>query len=448
MDYGNRHTAGSFSFPVLKPSELLRCMADLGMPFTEEDVAKPTTQRILAVYEHFTDMLMGVNRDQYSQPNFSVTQVLEYPELHQDSISLIAYYRQLRKLMVEVGVDDFNMRDILRPEPPRVRRCLSAIINFAKFREERLGVYETCTQKGEETVARRQILEVENGELSEKVNTLRLQRAEQEPAAQTLRESNSKLTADLRELQKQQTALTSSVEGFKREKNELSEALSKTQMTIMNLKQDCVRLRSRIVQSPEKLKASISEMNSTLNSDKTAVALTEKRARELQAKIDMMSSVEQDIRGCLKLMEECEVEKKRAETATAKVQVDKENIDKRRSDFRELDFREEQLKRQLNGANDKIARLEKHQTVKNSAMFAKLDKLKEEFRLADIEKQQCQAKTEENDRVKKDMVERAAELRQQEAIDAAGLAEVIGKLEAMVHNCLQTLEKAMFASSS
>ncbi|KAI8914738.1 Nuf2 family-domain-containing protein [Powellomyces hirtus] len=418
MDYGNRHTAGSFSFPVLKPSELLRCMADLGMPFTEEDVAKPTTQRILAVYEHFTDMLMGVNRDHYSQPNFSVTQVLEYPELHQDSISLIAYYRQLRKLMVEVGVDDFNMRDILRPEPPRVRRCLSAIINFAKFREERLGVYETCTQKGEETVARRQILEVENGELSEKVNTLRLQRAEQEPAAQALRESNSKLTADLRELQKQQTALTSSVEGFKREKNELSEALS------------------------------ISEMNSTLNSDKTAVALTEKRARELQAKIDMMSSVEQDIRGCLKLMEECEVEKKRAETATAKVQADKENIDKRRSDFRELDFREEQLKRQLNGANDKIARLEKHQTVKNSAMFAKLDKLKEEFRLANIEKQQCQAKTEENDRVKKDMVERAAELRQQEAIDAAGLAEVIGKLEAMVHNCLQTLEKAMFASSS
>ncbi|KAJ3016259.1 kinetochore-associated Ndc80 complex subunit nuf2 [Thoreauomyces humboldtii] len=449
MDYGNRNynAAGSFSFPVLKPSELLRCMGDLGMPFTEDDMNKPTTPRILAVYEHFTHIFMGVTREQYSQPSFNTVQILEYPELHQDSISLMAYYRQLRKLMVEVGVADFNMRDILRPEPPRVRRCLSAVINFAKFREERLGVYETCTAKGEETVARRQVLDVENRDLSEKVNSLRLKRAEQEPEIQALRNTNSALTADLRELQKQQAALTSGVDSLKREKNDLSESLSKTQMTILDLKQNCVRLKSRIVQSPEKLKASISDMNSNLQSDKATVASTEKRARELQVKIDMMSAVEQDITSCLKLMEECDAESKKAEVALRKVATDKENIDKRRSDMRELDFREEQLKRQLNGANDKLARLENHQSVKTGAINTKIEKLKEAFQLANIERTQNQRKTDENAQKALNLEAKTMELRRQEAVDAAGLDKMVAKLASEVSKYQLTLEKAMMVSS-
>ncbi|TPX67273.1 hypothetical protein SpCBS45565_g03982 [Spizellomyces sp. 'palustris'] len=446
MDYGGRHTAGSFSFPVLKPSELLRCMTDLGMPFSEEDLTKPTMQRILTVYEHFTEILMGVTREQYGQPSFSAMQILEHPDLHQDSIGLIAYYRQLRKLMVEVGVDDFSMRDILRPEPPRVRRCLSAIINFAKFREERMGVFETCNQKAEEALARKEMLEQKNRELSEQVNTLRLQRAEQEPAAQKLRDVNSTLTADLRELKKQQTALTSEAEALKKEKTDLAEKLAKTQMTIMNLKQDCIRLKSRIVQSPEKLKASISEMNNSLQSDKATIGATEKKARELQNKIDMMSLVEQDIVTCLKLMDECEVERQKAETALKKVSTDKENIDKKHAEIRELDINEEQLKRQLNSAKDKLARLEKHQSVKNDAISSKLEKLKEEYRLAMMERAQSQAKADENEKVTIMTEEKAADLRKQEAIDAAGLEDLIGKLASQVDIYQNAIEKAMAAA--
>lgn len=51
------------------------------------------------------------------------------------------------KLMSKVGVESFSIRDLIRPEAPQVRRILSAIINFAKFREERMSVYEQCTQK-------------------------------------------------------------------------------------------------------------------------------------------------------------------------------------------------------------------------------------------------------------------------------------------------------------
>lgn len=49
--------------------------------------------------------------------------------------------------MTEVGIDDFSLRDVLKPEPPRVRRILSAVINFAKFREEQMAIYDQYTQK-------------------------------------------------------------------------------------------------------------------------------------------------------------------------------------------------------------------------------------------------------------------------------------------------------------
>ncbi|KAI8588324.1 kinetochore-associated Ndc80 complex subunit nuf2 [Geranomyces variabilis] len=440
MDYAQRT---GLTFPILKPSELVRCMADVGIPFSEEDVSKPTTQRLLAVYEHFTKLILGVTRASFAVPSFNVQQALEYPELHQDALNFMGFYQQLRRLMKEVCVQDFSMRDLLRPEPPRVRRCLSGLVNFAKFREQRIDTFQRSKEKHRDTILEIARMDQENRELSERVNVLRLERAEQEPAVRELRERNSKWEADLRELQRQQAALTANVDRQKKEKAELSDALTKTQMTIMNLKQDCARIKSRIVQSPEKLKASIAEMSDSLTSDKAAVMATEKRARELQAKIDMMSSIEQDIRGCLNLMTECEAEKKKAEAASAKVILDKENLDKRRADSNELEFREEQLKRQLTGANDKIARLEKHQTVKENAMFAKLTRLKEEFRLASIEKAQCQERTDQNSKVIIEMESKAAELRMQESVDAAGLEDMILKLETHVLAYQATLEKAI-----
>lgn len=42
---------------------------------------------------------------------------------------------------------DFSMKDLLAPEPKRVRRHLSAVINFAKFREERLVMYAELAVK-------------------------------------------------------------------------------------------------------------------------------------------------------------------------------------------------------------------------------------------------------------------------------------------------------------
>jgi kinetochore protein Nuf2 len=70
-------------------------MADLHIPLSMEDLEKPTPHRMIGVFECFTDILMGVSRDQFTQPNFAAMEILEHPDLHQDAITLMSFYRQL-----------------------------------------------------------------------------------------------------------------------------------------------------------------------------------------------------------------------------------------------------------------------------------------------------------------------------------------------------------------
>ena len=42
--------------------------------------------------------------------------------------------------MQVVGISDFNLGDIIRPESQRLRMILSGIINYMKFREDQIKI--------------------------------------------------------------------------------------------------------------------------------------------------------------------------------------------------------------------------------------------------------------------------------------------------------------------
>ncbi|KAI9019812.1 Nuf2 family-domain-containing protein [Hyaloraphidium curvatum] len=413
-----------YSFPILRNAEILQCLADLQIPFTEEDLTKPTPQRVVQLYETFTDFLMGVTREQFSQPSFNVLQSLEYPDLHMEAISALGFYKQLRsKLMSKVGVENFSIRDLIRPEAPQLRRVLSAVINFAKFREERMSVYEQCTQKADELEEQRHALEMKHQELEARVNALRMQRAEQEPSIRKAKEINTQLTNDLRQLKKQNGQLNDEVEAAKKEKSDLVDQLNAINLQITSTKQEIVRLKSRIVPNPEKLKQSIVDMGTALQTEKNNLVALEKKARELQAKLDMFGSIEQDLVPCIDAMKECESEMKRADETLKKVHDDKDKIEKKSATLRDLMVKETQLKRQVVTAQEKVQRLQRHQGMKREAAEIKLKKLKEEYSAISLERQNVQLKIDQNRRIAEEMEAKTAELRKQMEGEMAAIHE-------------------------
>ena len=51
----------TLTFPPLDKASILQCMQDLQIPFSNEDILKPTPQRMIQTYESLTDLLMGVS---------------------------------------------------------------------------------------------------------------------------------------------------------------------------------------------------------------------------------------------------------------------------------------------------------------------------------------------------------------------------------------------------
>lgn len=215
-----------YSFPELKAVEILQCMSDLNIQLTDTELLKPTPVVVQRVYEAFAEIFVGSTKDQYVASEHSeAISAVEYSEIYLDAISLVRFFRIIVRLMREVGIEDFGIRDLIRPEPHRLRIILSAVINFAKFREEQLNIYEDLNKKTEEIYAEKERLLSQHHELSNKLSIWKKQLQDEEPRVQKAREQNNQMIQELRELKKEQTTLTSAIEELKSRRSEYSERL-------------------------------------------------------------------------------------------------------------------------------------------------------------------------------------------------------------------------------
>ena len=83
----------AYSFPILKNSEILSCMPNLGIRMTESDLTNPEPSFVQEVYEIFVEVLSGITKEELNQQQFVGLGELEFPELHEDSIPRIALFR-------------------------------------------------------------------------------------------------------------------------------------------------------------------------------------------------------------------------------------------------------------------------------------------------------------------------------------------------------------------
>ena len=151
-----------YSFPVLENDELLPCLEEMELPLSALDLAKPTYEIVRPLYENMLTTLTGITREELMQPVFTAIDAFEFPELHDESIPCLHFYRQLHRLMAVTGVRDFSMRDVYKPEALRLRRHLSAVVNFAKFREEKLAAYADSQGVMDAALEERRALEEAN----------------------------------------------------------------------------------------------------------------------------------------------------------------------------------------------------------------------------------------------------------------------------------------------
>jgi kinetochore protein Nuf2 len=322
-------------FPLLKLSEIVSCLESLDIKLTEQDLTRPNPTQILQLYEAFTDIFMGVTFGKYGNGSSfrdakeneeieellerSFVEVMDNPELHSESLPLLSFFKSLSGLLDEIGIDGFSLRDLVKPESSTVRKILSGIINFAKFREEKLPAFEALASLSEEKAERYSQVHQKNISLKESIKRAKMKRKEEEPRIIDLKEKNRALERELMELKSRVEFSNEEMSKLTDLKAELTEKQHEICKEYELVEKDCSRLKSRIVKNPEALKNSITEMAENLSQLKSSLASLEKREFDYLERSENLDSAQSQVKNCLDLMTECENCLKTLETSEQRV---------------------------------------------------------------------------------------------------------------------------------
>jgi len=447
-----------------KDNELVDCISELGIPFQMEDLKKPSTQKIQLVFEMFADLLMGVRKETIEPVlNAAAEQVLEFPETQTDSHMLMAFYVSLSQLMLECGIEDFTFNDLAKPDSMRLTRILSYIINFTRFREERANIIDEHfgkVQKAKEKIGQ---LYLENEDLNNRLQELKMQRLKEEPMIEKETEVRIALAADLKTLKKRQEVLSIDMDRLQQLKVSHVQTLVRLfsgapimglQLWLIDLQEDRHylkvktqqennKIRPYIVDSPQKLQQVITNMANSLGAEKAVHDGLERKSRFLQTSADSFVIVEQDVAGCIKVMEEVEQELIKEEETSRRASRHAETLTGKQTEVHEVERSEKRLSCQLDNATEKLRRAREKGEGKAEAAQKRMLELKEEYGVLSRERNERDKEMERKkiriERIEKEM----ADMKETVEMEVAAAHKEFAKMKSHVELYMSEMEQCI-----
>ncbi|KAK9816471.1 hypothetical protein WJX72_000700 [[Myrmecia] bisecta] len=436
-----------YSFPILSDQELLPCLKEMELPCSAAQLAKPTYEVVRPLYESMVTTLMGITREELQQPVFQAIVALEFPELHDESIPAVAFTKNLGKLMAAAGVKDFTMQDLYKPDAQRLRRNLSAIINFAKFREEKLVPYTEMQEATEGILAERQDLEDLNRQLMSELRRLQAERASEEPDVARLEADIHEVYTENQQLNKQQATLNSEVRAMKQQTNVLADEAADLKFKLANARQEGDQLRSLIVESPEKLQAMLEEIQAAVERERSLVAEAERKARDLQARLDTVAKVEKEVQKAQRVMEEVESELAKKKAISRQVKELRSQISGEEQEALQLAATQQHLKRQQASLAERMQRLEQQAALKKEAAASCVEEQLRDKEAIEAENAATMAKLTENDAMMRALREKIKELQTTQEVQISMVLDRYTSLRQQVAEYHTLLEAAMTPAS-
>ena len=80
-----------YSYPLLHSDEILTVLRELTIDATSDDLINPTAQKVHVVFSQLVELLLNQKQEDTAQPQFSGIDMLEYPELHEESVPAMGF---------------------------------------------------------------------------------------------------------------------------------------------------------------------------------------------------------------------------------------------------------------------------------------------------------------------------------------------------------------------
>ncbi|KAI0646761.1 Nuf2 family-domain-containing protein [Trametes meyenii] len=395
----------SFWFPSLPVPEVVDAFTGWGYSVSPEQVARPTSDFVLGVYSACLEQLTGITLDVLQEPIEQALATTDNPDLYSQALAHNLLLYHIQRFAHAAKIEDFSARDLYFPDPDRTRAVFSAFINFIKFTEQSEAFITRLRHQSTTVIKERQAVTEETAELEQRMSEFKVRRAEDEPKCEALRQENAALMEQVIAYKDRQMGFLQDVESLKQEKAALVAEKERVVSEMNAATENINRTRSRIVQSPERIKRNISSMGHTAVEEKRAVVANEAKTRDLQAKIAALLNIEKDVRSCVEQLQVIEKEMRVLDAAQKELGDLKDTLDRKKGERAELVMRRERVHKQFSNAQEKLERAQRHAEDKRLASQQTLERLQREYEEMSVERRDNDRQVEEL-RAEADEVER------------------------------------------
>ncbi|CAH6722551.1 probable kinetochore protein Nuf2p [[Candida] jaroonii] len=314
-------------FPILDFKEISVCLQDCNFVATEELVSKPTSQYFKSLTEQFLDTFMAISvkdlekkasqisgkADQHPNGNDDMEGVEnnndeenKENEINEDNdttsaLSTIVLFRAANKLFQICGIDDFNLMDLMKPEPVRIRRILSAVVNFARFRETNSVDVDEKLLSGESILEKVKAIDDENTTIQNKIEEITniLHRS---PSVKQVNLYNSKIEVEFKKLKKSQDNFGNQHAQYKSEKQRLVQRISEQQYLLDELTEDIEKLKECDQVDMNSLNIEIEELKSKYLEEQDFLNNLELKQKNIFIGIESLQKVDSDLNSSIRVL--------------------------------------------------------------------------------------------------------------------------------------------------
>lgn len=363
-------------------NDIVHSLAGWNLSVSNEQLQRPTTDFVEAVYTDCLRRLTEIDESALRDPvqNALLSSTVDDKDLYGSALTSNLLVYHLSNFACAARVDGFSGRDISNPERDRTIHILSGFINFIKFTEQFCQEFiKDVRDRADTIVLERERLSDRLAAIQKDIDMLKTQIARDEPRCEELRMDNDNVRANLFATKEIQTSVVKDVENLKADKTVLISRKEALNAEITSVSDTMARTRSRIVQSPERIKRTISVMSSTAIEEKKIVVMNETKARDLQTKMNALINIEKDLRGCLEQLQTIEKESHSLSSCKKELSDLRDHLDVKKIEENELKLRQERVAKQYLNAQDKLERAQRHADDKKMASQRTLERLQREY---------------------------------------------------------------------
>uniref|UniRef100_A0A5B7BJZ6 Putative kinetochore protein NUF2 n=1 Tax=Davidia involucrata TaxID=16924 RepID=A0A5B7BJZ6_DAVIN len=260
-----------FEYPRLRRDDIIGVLADLQIAtISEADLIHPNPDFISDLYTKLLFHLDFLQEDHW-QVEFVALEQLDNPDHHLDSFRTTNLFNKIKGVVAAVDCPKtFTLGDLIKPDADRTELFLSALLNFCIHRNGKMNLLRPVVEDLTLLDEQRQELDAKIPQFNAEITEFNESREREMPLVQEVDAKVKELRQTIPGLNNHQMSLKASIRKLKERAKEMDEKISSAEFALVQNVQENANIRSKIVQSPDKLQRALEEKKSVRDETKNA----------------------------------------------------------------------------------------------------------------------------------------------------------------------------------